>query len=256
MAINKTTTNLEEIKAEVIANHEKAMASTTIQEREQFERDRDEGIGYYNTQSKCQRYAQIRATTHPMRVAVDATYPTLRVKTTQDKETKTIIEEIADSSKPIDLLDLDKRLGGIGGDPHWKYMIQKLNRYMTVDSAKDLNDKNIDLDNFYMKEAAEKISLGKTPLSNTQFLKTVQSIVTAMLGEDYKEDPNYPNAFNCTSHDVQYLKRTYERKGKAKTVKTATHKALTDIFKDICSRVLNGDYGYTVVQKECNRKKK
>ena len=64
-------------------------------------------------------------------------------------------------------------------------------------------------------------------------LRTLQTIVTSMLGEGYK----------ATSHDVNYLLSVYTKKNrKALTVSCANHKNFTSYIAEICHRIVLGKH--------------
>ena len=151
------------------------------------------------------------------------------------------IRKIADKEKYIDLAKLHKRItGGIGADKTWIYQVERFNMCMTAQRAQDLgcsaeNLKDIN-DSYAMSEIAKQVQLGKNPCSNTQLLKTLATIITAMLGEGYK-----PN-----SHDVAFLKSVYAKKGKAAlTVACANHKNFRNYIAEVCHRIVTGGI-YTV----------
>lgn len=173
----------------------------------------------------------------PMIAAVTMlTFSTIRTKDTKVGEAKTPVRSVEDSDKAINLLKLHQTAeNGIGRDPKWSDMIEKLNFLMTAQKAVDLgiDPKKVN-DSYAMSEIARSIDMGKTPTSKTNILKTVQSIVTAMIGEEYK----------ATSHDVNFLFSVYSRKNrKALTVTCANHKYMRQYMAEICHRIVtNGSY--------------
>ena len=83
-----------------------------------------------------------------------------------------------------------------------------------------------------MSEIAKQIDMGKTPTSKTNILKTLQTIITAMLGDEVK----------ATSHDVNYLMSVYSRKNrKALTVTCANHKYFRGYLAEICNHIVTGN---------------
>ncbi len=122
--------------------------------------------------------------------------------------------------------------GGIGKDPQWAAMVEKLNFLMTAQKAVDLGiDPKAVNDSYAMSDIARQIDMGKTPTSKTNILKTVQAIVTAMIGEEYK----------AVSHDVNFLMSVYSRKNrKALTVSCANHKYMRQYMMEICHRIVEG----------------
>ena len=158
---------------------------------------------------------------------------TIRAKDTKVGDEKIPVRVIEDSEKAIDLLKLHKAVsGGIGKDTNWASMIEKLNFLMTAQKAVDLGiDPKSVHDSYAMSDIARQIDMGKTPTSKTNILKTVQAIVTAMVGEEFK----------ATSHDVNYLFSVYSRKNrKALTVSCANHKYMRQYMMEICHRIVEG----------------
>ena len=107
---------------------------------------------------------------------------------------------------------------------------------MTAQKAVDLGVKPDRLkeihDSYAMSEIAKQIDMGKTPTSKTNILKTLQTIITAMLGDEVK----------ATSHDVNYLMSVYSRKNrKALTVTCANHKYFRGYLAEICNHIVTGN---------------
>ena len=162
-------------------------------------------------------------------------YPTIRIVDKKD-ENKIPVRTIEDSTKYIDLLKLHKKVnGGIGKDKNWHLMIEKLNILMTAQKAIDLgiDPKSVN-DSYAMSDIAKQIDLGKNPTSKTKILETVQIVVTAMIGENFK----------AKSHDVNFLFSVYSKKSrKALTVSCANHKYMRQYMMEICHRITtNGSY--------------
>lgn len=194
-------------------------------------------VNEYTSIARDECFAALKSTDNPMLEAVkQLTFSTIRIvdkKVGEDKQ-KTPVSSIEDSEKPIDLLKLHKYVGGdgIGADKNWAYKVEKLNFLMTAQKAVDLgiNPKAVH-DSYAMSEISRDIDLGKTPTSKTNILKTVQAIVTAMVGEEYK----------ATSHDVNFLMSVYSRKNrKALTVTCANHKYMRQYMAEICHRIVLG----------------
>lgn len=141
---------------------------------------------------------------------------------------KCSIEEI---DKAIDLEKLHKYCDGIGKDQKWIYYAQKLNFLLTVQKAKDLgiDPKSIN-DSYAVAEIARDLDMGKTPTSKTNMLKTLNMVIAAMVGEEYK----------ATSHDVNYLLTIWAKKStkKALTVSAARHRSMYGFLAEICHRIV------------------
>lgn len=202
----------------------------------------EEAISEYTGIAEMLAFDTCEKSENPMVTAVTMlTFRTIAKKDIKEEGSKVAIRKIDDKEKYIDLAKLHKRItGGIGADKTWIYQVEKMNMCMTAQRAQDLgcsaeNLKDIN-DSYAMSEIAKQVQLGKNPCSNTQLLKTLTTIITAMLGEGYK-----PN-----SHDVAFLKSVYAKKGKAAlTVACANHKNFRNYIAEVCHRIVTGGI-YTV----------
>lgn len=197
----------------------------------------DQLVNEYTSIVRDECFNDLKATDDPMLEAVKKlTYQTIRVtdKTEGEKNNKISVSRIEDTEKYIDLLKLHKYVGGdgIGKDKQWAYMVEKLNFLLTAQKAVDLGiDPKAVNDSYAMSEISKSIDLGKTPTSKTNILKTLQAIVTAMVGDEYK----------ATSHDVNFLYSVYSRKNRAAlTVTCANHKYMRQYMAEICHRIVLG----------------
>lgn len=246
MAITLTTTNLAEIRAIAEDLLEKSENSESVAEKKTLDEDLEQAIGYFKNTSKAASYAAAKASGDPMKYAVrEFFYPVIKVKEDKDKESGIITRSIVDAVAPIDLGDMHKKLNGIGADKNWLYMAEKLNYYLTIRAAQRVGA-NIKHDSMTMKDISREIDLGKNPCSNTNMLRTLQAIITAMLGEGFK----------ATSHDVNYLIDVYANDvKKSKTaISAANHRTLRGYLKKVCYRILNNLKGYDVEQREIKEK--
>ena len=247
MAINIQTKDLAEIKKIAEAQLEKCEACENVDEKRVLDKDLEDIVKYYGATSKAACYAAAKASGNAMKYAITTFfYPTIKVKEDKDKETGAVLRSIEDAEKPIDLGDLHKKIGGIGADTNWIYLVEKFNFHLTLRAAKRVGA-TVNSDAFAMKDTSRQIELGKNPCSNTQMLKTLQSIVTAMLGEGYK----------VTSHDVHYLVDCYanDNKKSKTSITAANHKTLRNYLKKVCYRILTDGKGYGVEQREIKEAK-
>ena len=193
----------------------------------------EEAVNRHAAVSREMCYTECKNAENPIIHAVTKlSFDTIGIRDEKDSDTGLITRTVVERTKYINLLDLNKYCGGIGADSQWVYMLEKFNCVLTAKKAEDLGIKLKDIsDSYAMNDISKKIDLGKNPCSNTQILKTLQSIVTAMLGEEYK----------ATSHDVNYLNSVYSKKGKkALAVSCANHRYLCDYIARICHRVVTG----------------
>jgi len=204
-------------------------------------------INAYTALVREECFAALAATEDPMLEAVkQLTYPTIRFKDTKVGEEKVPVRVLEDTEKAIDLLKLHKFVdGGIGAAANWALVAEKFNFLMTAQKALDLGIDPKEVNDSYAMEAlSREIDMGKTPTSKTKILGTLQSVISAMVGEEFK----------VTSHDVNFLTAIYSRKknGKALTVSCANHKFMRQYLAEICHRVVLGK-AYAVDYKKTNK---
>lgn len=195
----------------------------------------EQTVNEYTSIARKECFDALKETEDPMLEAVkQLSYPTIRIvdkKVGEDKQ-KIPVTAIEDTEKQIDLLKLYKHCGSIGKDPNWLHMVEKFNFLLTAQKAVDLGiDPKAINDSYAMSEIAKGYDLGKNPASKTNLLKTLQTIVTAMIGEEYK----------AVSHDVNFLLSVYSRKSrKTLTVTCANHKYMRGYVMEICHRIVTG----------------
>lgn len=230
-----TKAELREKAETLVKDYNDAIQSGKYEEAAKLNDEIEQTVNEYTSIAREECFAALKATKDPMLEAVKVlTYPTIRAKDSKVGDEKIPVRSIEDIEKPIDLLKLHKYVGGdgIGKDKQWAYMVEKLNFLMTAAKAVDLgiDPKSVN-DSYAMSDISKSIDLGKTPCSKTNILKTVQAIVTAMVGEEYK----------ATSHDVAFLMSVYSRKNRAAlTVTCANHKYMRQYMAEICHRIVLG----------------
>ena len=188
-------------------------------------------INEYTATVRDMCFEECKATDDPMLAAVKTlSYVTIGVKDEQKGDDKVPVRVIVDKERQIDLLKLDKFCGGIGADPNWMHVAQKMNFLLTAQKAKDLGlDPAKVNDSYAMSEIARQFEMGKNPNSKTNLLKTLQMVVTAMVGDGYK----------ATSHDVNFLLSVYSKKNrKALTVSCANHRNFRGYVMEVCHRIV------------------
>ena len=214
----------------------------------------DEVVNKYTAIAREICFTECRETDDPMLEAIKRlTFATIGMKVSKKGEEKIPVAEIIEKNKAIDLLKLHKTVdGGIGKDPKWNGMVEKMNFHMTARQAKRIVKKKENLtrvlteinDSYAMSDIAKAIDMGKDPTSNTKLLGTLQGIVTAMIGEEYK----------ATSHDVNFLTDLYASKGKtALSVNCANHRYFRAYIAAICHSIVTGE-DYEISFKKVNAK--
>lgn len=233
---------LAEMRAKAEELLEKADSAETITEAQKFEKELEQTINECTAEMKLQAFNKCQSSANPMHTAIlEFDFPSIKVKETKDKDSGNVVRSIVECRKPIDLGELHKKIGGIGADKNWIYIAEKLNYLLTIRAAKELGT-SVKTENYRMNEVSQQIDMGKTPLSNTNILKTLQVVITSMLGEGN----------NATSHDVKYLMYVYAQDNKkSKTAITAAnHKTLRMYLKKVCYRILTNGTGYDVESRE------
>lgn len=178
-------------------------------------------------------FEDCKATEDPMLTAVRLlSYVTIGVKDEQKGDDRVPVRSIIEKERQIDLLKLHKYCGKIGADENWFNIAQKMNFLLTAQKAVDLGiDPKAVNDSYAMSEIARDFDMGKNPVSKTNMLKTLQTVITSMLGDGYK----------ATSHDVNFLMSIYAKKNrKALTVTCANHKYFRNYLAEICHRIVTG----------------
>ena len=237
MANEKKITTKAELRAkaeDLVLKYNEAIQNGDFNTANKLDAEIEQAVNEHTAIAREECFDRLKATPDPMLAAVrELSFMTIRAKDTKVGEEKIPVRIIEDSEKAIDLLKLHKACpGGIGKDEKWAAMIEKLNFLMTAQKAVDLGiDPKAINDSYAMSDIARQIDMGKTPTSKTNLLKTVQSIIDAMIGEEYK----------AVSHDVNFLMSVYSRKNrKALTVSCANHKYMRQYMMEICHRIVEG----------------
>ena len=217
----------------LVSSYNEAYQAGKFEEAMKLSKTIEEKVNEYTSVVRDDCFEACKNSKDPMLTAVTLlSFVTIGVKDEQKGDDAIPVRIVVDKERQIDLFKLYKYCGekGIGADPKWLYMAEQLNMLLTAQKAQDLGlDPKAVNDSFAMSNIAREIDLGKSPTSKTNILKTLQSIITAMLGEGYK----------ATSHDVNFLMSTYSKKNrKALTVTTANHKTLRGLLAEICHRIV------------------
>lgn len=208
-----------------------AVQNGRIEEASKSDKTMTDTINEYTATVRDMCFEECKATDDPMLTAVKTlSYVTIGVKDEQKGDDKVPVRVIVDKERQIDLLKLDKFCGGIGADANWMHIAQKMNFLLTAQKAKDLGlDPAKVNDSYAMSEIARQFEMGKNPTSKTNLLKTLQMVVTAMVGDGYK----------ATSHDVNFLLSVYSKKNrKALTVSCANHRNFRGYVMEVCHRIV------------------
>jgi len=226
-------TTMREQAEEMVKAYNEAYQSEDYKSAKEVEEKLEELVNKYTSIVRTACFQTCKESADPMLTAVSMLFfTTIAVKEEKIGEDKIPVRSIIDRNKQIDLVALDKYCGGIGKEKNWKHYIQKFNYELTAGRCKELglNPKEVN-DSFLMSDIARAYDMGKNPASKTNLLKSLTTIIKAMLGEEYKP----------LSHDVAFLSMVYSRKGrKALTVAMANHNQLTKYLAEVCHRIVTG----------------
>ena len=215
-----------------------AMQEARFADAIKIEEDITKAVNEYTALARTMCFDACKNTPNPMLTAIQTLqFVTIAVRDEKIEDEKLSKRTIVEKNMNIDLVKLHKYCEGIGHDKDWYHLVQKMNYHLTLRQCErlDVDPKSVK-DSYLMSEVARSKDFGKNPTSNTTLLKTLQTVITAMLGEQYK----------AKSHDVNYLVDIYCKKknGKALTVSVANHKYLVNYLAEICHRIVtDGRYG-------------
>ena len=236
MTREENVAKLAQLKSEVgeiVKTYNDAIQNGRFEESTKADTAMTEKINEYTATVRDMCFEDCKATDDPMLAAVRTlSYVTIGVKDEKKGDDKVPVRTVVDKERAIDLLKLDKYCGGIGHDKEWMHVAQKMNFLLTCQKARDLGlDPQKVNDSYAMSEIARQFEMGKNPTSKTNMLRTLQMVVTAMLGEGYK----------ATSHDVNFLLSVYSKKNrKALTISCANHRNFRGYVMEVCHRIVTG----------------
>ena len=222
---------------ELTKEYNEAVIDGNVTKTIQLNEDTEKAVNEYTSIVRDMCFAECKATPDPMLTAVTMlTFKTIGVKDEKNEGEKFPTRVVINKERVINLKALDTYCGGIGADKNWMHICQKMNFLLTAQKAVDLgiDPKSVN-DSYAMSEIARGFDMGKNPTSKTNLLKTLQTVISAMLGEGYK----------ATSHDVNFLMSVYSKKNrKALTVTCANHRNFQNYLAEVCHRIVTGkSYG-------------
>lgn len=222
---------------ELTKEYNEAVMDGNVAKTIQLNEDTEKAVNEYTSIVRDMCFAECKATPDPMLTAVTMLhFKTIGVKDEKNDGEKFPTRKVIDKERVINLKALDTYCGGIGADKNWMHICQKMNFLLTAQKAVDLgiDPKSVN-DSYAMSEIARGFDMGKNPTSKTNLLKTLQTVISAMLGEGYK----------ATSHDVNFLMSVYSKKNrKALTVTCANHRNFQNYLAEVCHRIVTGkSYG-------------
>lgn len=161
------------------------------------------------------------------------------------------VREVIDKVKDIDLIDMDKTLGGSAcASKDWKSIAQRLNHIIVYASCVQLGaDYRKVRDCLGLKEIHDAIQRGETPLSRANMRDEFKKAIKAIIGEAglgnwdlvMPERDIEGNMLMVGDTAVNYAVRVFSKKGKrALSIACGNNKASVQILMDICHRLLTG----------------
>ncbi len=191
------------------------------------------------------KYAEFTTKDNPIVEIIKArTYTILGHKETRGgtKENPRVMSvDMVEKSRDIDLLAFCEKAKL---DTNWAFVASRVNQLMCLRAATQLGaDVKKIATSYFLRDKVKEINLGKTPTSNTQVCKLLQTVIDEIMPSDMTEGGV---AYKVNSHDVAYLDDLYGKKsGKHDlTVRVSNDSFFRRILVDICYRlVTNGKYG-------------
>lgn len=234
MTREESITRMAELRSEceeLCKSYNEAVQSGNFEASSKKDGEIDGKIKEYAGIAKSVCFEDCKQAADPMIAAVTMlTYQVIGVKDEKRGDDKIPVRSIVDKDKTIDLIALHRYCGEIGNDRNWAHIAQKLNFLLTVQAAGKLAINPMEINtSFDMTETAKKYNYGKSPVSKTNLKKSLQIVVTAMLGDGYY----------IAAQDANYLTMIYTRKGrKALSVACADNRRFIGYIAEICHRIV------------------
>lgn len=208
----------------------------------------DKAIEEYNDLAIISDFITLRAMEDPMKAAIEQLdIAAITSKENKTKDSENITYSLEPAIKQIDLVAFDefcqREKMTIAHDSSWTHMVDKFCLLVTYKIMKDLGKDTKKLeDTYYISDVAKQMELGKSPTSNTQIIKQLQTIVDGIIfeGLDGSDDKNI---YKVTTHDVNYIVATMTKRGKSGTVVAPRSTTMHTLIMDVLHRIItNGDY--------------
>lgn len=213
----------------------------------------DKAVSDYNAQAVVSDYATLRSRSNPMMEAIkQLEISIVSVKPNKDKDSGIITYGLEPATKQIDLVAFDefcqRQKLNIAPDKLWKYKVEHFALLVTYRVMREMGkDTKKLMETYYISEVAKQIDMGKTPTSNSQILKQLQTIIDAII----YEDDGGKNTYKATSHDVAYLLNVMNKRGKSGHIVTPRAATMHTLVMDILHRIItDGDYMVEYVTKK------
>lgn len=187
-------------------------------------------------------------------------YTVIGVKDNKIADDLCPVREVVNKVKDIDLIDMDRILGGNAcADKGWKSIAQHLNHLIVYASCVQLGaDYTKVRDCLGLKEIHDAIQRGEAPMSRRHMAEAFRKALEAIIGEaglalwdmEMPERDIEGNPLTVGNTAVNYAVRVFSKKGKkALSIACGNNKASVQILMDIAHRLLTGA-SFTVESKE------
>lgn len=225
----------------------------------QVQEDIDKACADFNHHSKiltyldCQEAAKKKNLLTAEVAASILRYPTIGCKDTKISDELCPVREIIPKVRDIDLIDLDKTLGGGAcASKDWKSIAQHLNHLIVYASCIQIGADAVKVrDCFALREIEAAIKRGEKPLSKANIREEFKKAIRAIIGDTFIEQkiwdtvlPEYDiegNPLTVGDTAVNYTVRVFSKKGrKALSVACGNVKQTVQILMDICHRLITG----------------
>lgn len=207
----------------------------------------DKAVKDYNDLAIISDFITLRSMASPMKSAIEQlNIATISSKENRSKDSEIITYSLEPAVRQIDLVAFDefcqREKMEIAHDRLWHHNVDKFCLLVTYKVFKDLGNDTKKLEETYsISKVAKDIDMGKTPTSNTQILKQLQTIVDTIIFET--EDGSDKNIYKVTTHDANYIIATMTKRGKSGTVVTPRPQTMHTLIMDVLHRIItNTDY--------------
>lgn len=222
-----------------------AILSDSLSMADKAKKTLDDAVKEYNESAIILDFLTFRSKSSPILAAIEQlNISTIEAKTNKDKDTGIVTYTLEPAAKQISLTALDEFCQRekliIAADRLWKYKVEHFCLLVTYKIMKDLGKETKKLEEtYYISDIARQIDMGKTPTSNNQILKQLQSIVDSIIYEADGEK----NVYKVTSHDVNYIVQTMTKRSKSGTVVAPKASTMHILVMDVLHRIAtNGEY--------------
>lgn len=229
-------------KAEVICNKlNEAYEEEKKAKIYDFTNELEELVATYNAYAQAIAFDKCLTAEDPMMAAVlEPDFAGLKTRThVIDKKSRKCEVSIEEANHPVSITTLHKKAkDGIGADKQWFDYIQKMSAHLAYKAAvaiaadqKDSKPEDF-ISTYDMSVVAQSIDLGKDPVGKKTMQSTVDKVVKAMIGPDYK----------ARKEDVEWVYLTFCKKGRAPgQLVMSTNATMARIAQEMCNRIVTGE---------------